>query len=313
MLLAHGEPLQSPLSPRLHPDVVVFVALLALAYWLALGPRRPADEPPATRRQIRFLAGAIVTLFVFSEWPVHDLAEGYLYSVHMVQHSVYTLVLPPLFILGTPPWLWRRLLPGSLMGAFRHLTRPWAAVLLFSAVTVATHLPAFVTAAVRSGPAHFGQHLALVLAAVVVWWPIVGPLPEAPRLTAPVHQVVYVFFQSLVPSIVGSSLLWATSVPYRVGRHHHGGGRGRAAAGLHGVRVPADRAAGAAVLDRWRGPPGPRQALISTGVPMGNTWASLVIPELLMRMQPLLTSVPRLDGSPVPCSPSTPVPPSPKE
>jgi putative membrane protein len=216
MLLAHGEPLQSPLSPRLHPDVVVFVALLALAYWLALGPRRPADEPPATRRQIRFLAGAIVTLFVFSEWPVHDLAEGYLYSVHMVQHSVYTLVLPPLFILGTPPWLWRRLLPGSLMGAFRHLTRPWAAVLLFSAVTVATHLPAFVTAAVRSGPAHFGQHLALVLAAVVVWWPIVGPLPEAPRLTAPVHQVVYVFFQSLVPSIVGSSLLWATSVPYRV-------------------------------------------------------------------------------------------------
>jgi putative membrane protein len=216
MLLAHGEPLQSPLSPRLHPDVVVFVALLALAYWLALGPRRPADEPPATRRQIRFLAGAIVTLFVFSEWPVHDLAEGYLYSVHMVQHSVYTLVLPPLFILGTPPWLWRRLLPGSLMGAFRHLTRPWAAVLLFSAVTVATHLPAFVTAAVRSGPAHFGQHLALVLAAVVVWWPLVGPLPEAPRLTAPVHQVVYVFFQSLVPSIVGSSLLWATSVPYRV-------------------------------------------------------------------------------------------------
>jgi putative membrane protein len=216
MLLAHGEPLQSPLSPRLHPDVVVFVALLALAYWLALGPRRPADEPPATRRQIRFLAGAIVTLFVFSEWPVHDLAEGYLYSVHMVQHSVYTLVLPPLFILGTPPWLWRRLLPGSLMGAFRHLARPWAAVLLFSAVTVATHLPAFVTAAVRSGPAHFGQHLALVLAAVVVWWPIVGPLPEAPRLTAPVHQVVYVFFQSLVPSIVGSSLLWATSVPYRV-------------------------------------------------------------------------------------------------
>ena len=216
MLLAHGEPLRSPLSPHLHPDVVAFVALLALAYWLALGRFRPAERGPATRRQVRFLAGGLVTLFVFSEWPVHDLAEGYLYSVHMVQHSVYTLVLPPLFILGTPPWLWRRLLPGRLMGAFRRLTRPWAAVLLFSAVTVATHLPAFVTAAVRSGPAHFGQHLALVLAAVVVWWPLVGPLPEAPRLTAPVHQLVYVFFQSLVPSIVGSSLLWATAVPYRV-------------------------------------------------------------------------------------------------
>jgi putative membrane protein len=90
------------------------------------------------------------------------------------------------------------------------------AVTLFSAVTVATHLPVMVTAAVRSGPAHFGQHLALVLAALVVWWPLLGPLPEAPRLSAPVHQLVYVFAQTLVPSVVGSSLVWARAVPYRV-------------------------------------------------------------------------------------------------
>jgi putative membrane protein len=102
------------------------------------------------------------------------------------------------------------------MPAFRRLVRPWAAVTLFSAVTVATHLPVFVTAAVHSEPAHFGQHLALVLAAVVLWWPLLGPLPETPRLSAPVHQMVYVFFQSLVPSVVGSTLIWAHTVPYRV-------------------------------------------------------------------------------------------------
>ncbi|MGH9266213.1 MAG: cytochrome c oxidase assembly protein [Acidimicrobiales bacterium] len=219
MMLAHGDPTASPLTPHLHPDVVAFVAVLVLAYWLALtrlGPRvLPPGEPAWSRRQAGFLVAGIAALWAFSDWPVHDLAEGYLYSVHMLQHSVYTLVLPPLFILGTPPWLWRWLL-RPVMGLFRQLVRPWAAVLVFSAVTVATHLPSFVTAAVRSGPAHFAQHTALVLASVLVWWPLLGPLPEAPRLSAPVHQMVYVFAQSLVPSVVGSSLIWAQGVPYRV-------------------------------------------------------------------------------------------------
>jgi len=219
MILAHSDLTTSPLTPHLHPDVMALVAVVAVAYWLALtrlGPRMvPDDERPYTRRQARLLAASVATLWVFSDWPVHDLAEGYLYSVHMLQHSVYTLVVPPLFILGTPPWLWRRLLRG-VMGAFRPLVRPWVAVTVFSAVAVATHLPPFVTAAVRSGPAHLGQHAALVLAAVVVWWPLLGPLPEAPRLAAPVHRLVYVFSQSLVPSVVGSSLIWARAVPYRV-------------------------------------------------------------------------------------------------
>ena len=219
MILAHGDPASSPLAPHLHPDVVAFVVVLGLAYWLALtrlGPRHlPAGEPVCTRRQARLLIAGVSALWAFSDWPVHDLAEGYLYSVHMVQHSVYALVLPPLFILGTPPWLWRVIL-RPVMGIFRQLARPAVAVMLFSAVTVATHLPTFVTAAVRSGPAHLGQHTALVLVSVLVWWPLLSPLSEAPRLSAPVHQMVYVFFQSLAPSVVGSFLIWAQAVPYRV-------------------------------------------------------------------------------------------------
>ena len=215
-MLAHGEPGQWPLDPHLHPDVLVVVALVAAGYWLALGrlgPRRGA--PPATRREVLLLAAGVATLFVFSEWPVHDLAEGYLYSVHMVQHSAYTLLLPPLFILGTPGWLWRLML-RPVMGAFRALIRPVPAVSIFSVVTVITHLPPVVTASVRSAPAHLGLHVLLVVAAVLMWWPLLGPLPEAPRLTAPVHRMLYVFGQSLVPSVVGSALIWTTAVPYRV-------------------------------------------------------------------------------------------------
>lgn len=218
MMLAHSGS-DSPLSPHLHPDVVAVVALVALSYRLALtrlGPRRvPPDQQPYTRRQATLLTVGVVVLWLFSDWPIHDLSEGYLYSVHMIQHSVYTLALPPLFILGTPPWLWRWLL-GPVLGLFRQLVRPAVAVILFSAVTVLTHLPVSVTAAVRSGPAHVAQHAALVLAGVAVWWPLLSPLPELARLAAPAPRVVYLFSQMLVPSMIGSALIWARAVPYRV-------------------------------------------------------------------------------------------------
>jgi putative membrane protein len=218
-MLAHGDPRDWPLDFHLHPDVLVVVALVSMGYWLALrrlGPRlAPPGTAPYSRRQVGLLGAGVATLLVFSEWPVHDLAEGYLYSVHMIQHSAYTLLLPPLFILGTPAWLWRWLL-SPVMGAFRALTRPLWAVSIFSVVTVVSHLPPVVTAAVRSGPAHFGLHVLMVVTAVLVWWPLLGPLPEAPRLTAPVHRMLYIFGQSLVPSMVGSALIWTTTVPYRV-------------------------------------------------------------------------------------------------
>ncbi len=93
------------------------------------------------------------------------------------------------------------------MPLLRLLVRPWVAVAVFSAVTVATHLPAFVTAAVRSGPAHLGQHLALVPVSVAVRDEL---RPES------AHHMVFVFFQSLVPSVAGASLIWADAPPYRV-------------------------------------------------------------------------------------------------
>jgi len=219
VILAHGDPAAWPLDFHLHPDVIAVMTLVALAYWLALtrlGPRLAGDgEPPYRRRHVWLLAAGVATLFVFSEWPVHDLAEGYLYSVHMLQHSAYTLLAPPLFILGTPAWLWRWLL-RPVMGAFRALTRPLPAVSIFSVVTVVTHLPPVVTASVRSGPVHFSLHVVLVVTAVIMWWPLLSPLPEAPRLAAPVHRMLYIFGQSFVPSMVGSALIWTTAVPYRI-------------------------------------------------------------------------------------------------
>jgi putative membrane protein len=112
-------------------------------------------------------------LLLGADWPVHDLAERYLYSVHMVQHMLFSLVVPPLLLMGTPGWLARELLRAPrVFAVVRRLARPVPATIAFNAVLVTTHWPAFVDFTLRSEPAHFGAHAVLFTAALLLWCPV---------------------------------------------------------------------------------------------------------------------------------------------
>ena len=69
-------------------------------------------------------------LWLGADWPVHDLAERYLYFMHMTQHLLFTLVAAPILIAGMPPWMLRTLLaPRPVRRVFAFMTRPFVALL----------------------------------------------------------------------------------------------------------------------------------------------------------------------------------------
>ncbi len=158
----------------------------------------------------------MLALWAGADWPIHDLAEGYLYSIHMVQHMLFSWIAPPLLIAGMPVWMLRAVLkPRSVRGLVRFLTRPVMALVVFNAVLLFTHWPAVVDLAVRSQITHFGLHLLLFSASLVMWWPVMSPLPEMPSL-APPAQMMYLFLQSLAPTIPASFLTFGSKVLSRV-------------------------------------------------------------------------------------------------
>lgn len=201
-----------------HPEVWLLLSSLQLGYLYAVkvwGPRLvPAYEFPATRRQrLSFFLG-VASLWVASDWPVHDVAEGSLYSVHMVQHLIFALVAPPLLLMGTPGWLARALLrPRWLLAAARRITRPLPALVIFNGVVVLTHWPALVNFIVRNHEFHFFSHLALFGAALIMWTPVTSPLLELPRLSYP-GRMFYLFLQSIVPTVPASFLTFSSSPLY---------------------------------------------------------------------------------------------------
>src|SRR3954447_5668422 len=99
-----------------HPEVWALIVGLALLYRYAIrriGPQatRPG-ETIVTKGQVAWFSAGLLLLWLASDWPMHDIAEQWLYSIHMAQHLLLSLVIPPMLLLGTPTWL-ARMIVGS--------------------------------------------------------------------------------------------------------------------------------------------------------------------------------------------------------
>lgn len=217
MLFAH-ESAAEVSTWQAHPDVWLMVALLTAGYVGALrylGPSRvPDGEPVATGRQKAFFLAGVATLWLGSDWPMHELSEGYLFSAHMVQHTLFSLVAPPLLLIGMPRWLLRSMVGGPrAVKVAKVFTRPLIGLLLFNTVIVVTHWPMLVDLSLTSELVHFLLHSVLFVSATIMWWPVVDPLPELSRLSEP-GKMLYLFLQSIVPTVPASFLTFADNPIY---------------------------------------------------------------------------------------------------
>jgi putative membrane protein len=202
-----------------HPDVWLLVVGLAAGYAFLVrrvGPRLVHPiERAVTRRQVGFFAAGLAVIWVAADWPIHDVAEGYLYSAHMVQHLLLTLVAPPLLMVGMPAWMLRVILGRRGLQIAKFLTRPLIALVAFNAMIAVSHIPGVVQLAATSEPFHFGAHVLLVGTAFMMWSPVLNPLIELPKLSYP-SRMLYLFLQSLVPTVPASFLTFGHTVLYHV-------------------------------------------------------------------------------------------------
>ena len=196
---------------HLHVDVWLVIGSLGAAYWY-LGtrvlPRLRQTATPSKREQAFFYTG-LVLLLIVSNWPMHDLAEGSLYWVHMTNHLVMTLVVPPLLLLGL-----NRRMSDLLFGHHRVLpwlrpvARPGAAFAIFNVGMIASHWPDAVALSLRNELAHFLIHAFLFLSAILMWIPVVSRSTVVPQLRPPT-RMVYLFLNSILPTFPASFLTFS--------------------------------------------------------------------------------------------------------
>ena len=211
-------------SPPLTINVAILLTtLLYVRGWISLRGTSPGLFP--VKRLVAFLAG-MLSLWIAIGSPLSAFDEASL-TVHMVQHILLMLVVPPLVLLGAPSlpllhglpqWFVRTTLgpvlrwrPVRDLGTF--LTHPIVCWILASVALVAWHVPPAFDLALRSDFWHEIEHACFLSTSILFWWPVVQPFPSEarwPRWSIP----LYLFFGMLPGSGLGAFLAFCDRTLY---------------------------------------------------------------------------------------------------
>jgi len=197
------------------PSVVIGLAALGGAYLAATLWRSRIDgDARVEPLKVAAFAAGLGVLFAALTGPIHDLSDYYLFSAHMIQHMLLVFAMPPLFLYGTP---------GFMLGPFcrharvqrlgRSLTRPMAAFAAFNLILVAWHLPPLYNLAMARHPVHIVEHLMIMAASVILWWPVLSPVAQIPRAPYPL-QLLYLFIVGLPMVMVAIFIAMADTLLY---------------------------------------------------------------------------------------------------
>jgi cytochrome c oxidase assembly factor CtaG len=144
--------------------------------------------------RLAWFAAALGVFLLTLTSPLATLADGYLFSAHMVQHILLLLAVPALVLLSLPPSrslaLRSPVLDHPLLGLASGIGAMWL-----------WHLPALCDAAESSGLVKAVQTVSLLALGGLFWRQILAPREEE-RLSPPL-AVLYLFGTCAACSVLG--------------------------------------------------------------------------------------------------------------
>ena len=211
-------------SPPIALDIALLLtSAIYLRGWLSL--RRSSSSIFSVWRLSAFFAAMFFLWFAIGS-PLSAFDEASL-TVHMVQHILLMLVVPPLVLLGAPavpllhglPQFFVRFFVGPVfrwppLHRFGKLiTHPAFCWISAAVALIAWHVPAAFELALRSDFWHEVEHLCFLSTSILFWWPVIQPFPSAVRW----HRwsiPIYLFIGMFPGGALGAFLVFCDRVLY---------------------------------------------------------------------------------------------------
>jgi putative membrane protein len=210
-------------SPAALDVTISLTVLVYLRGWHLL--RNSSRNLISAWRLVAFLSG-MFALWIAIGSPLSAFDEISL-TVHMIQHILLMLVVPPLVLLGSPilpflhglPQLLVRKVLGPLFRSTqvqflgRFLTHPLVCWTLAAVALIAWHVPSAFELALRSDFWHDVEHICFLATSFLFWWPVVRPYPaeaQWPRWIIP----IYLFLGMFPSGVLGALLTFGDRVLY---------------------------------------------------------------------------------------------------
>jgi putative membrane protein len=116
--------------------------------------------------------------------------------------------------MGIPGWMIRPALSSRIVARLSAPFRSAAVCFaVFNVVLIGWHLPPLYNLAMAYHNVHILQHLLLLVASVIMWWPVLSPMAEFPRLPYP-GQMLYLFVMTIPMSVLSVAIVYSGTLLY---------------------------------------------------------------------------------------------------
>lgn len=208
------------LSTVWHLNAVPILSLIVVAglYVIGVTSLTARGDKWPIGRTCAFLGGLFVGAYATAGWVA--AYDGYLFSAHMAQHMLLTMVMPVLLALGAPITLALRTLPAAPRTLLLKLlqsrvakifSNPLVGFALFVATPFTFYFSGLYLYTLEHPWAHDLAHLHFVVVGCIFFWPLVGvdPLPHRP----PHWARVFVLFLALpFHAFLGLAIMSGTTI-----------------------------------------------------------------------------------------------------
>jgi putative membrane protein len=193
-----------------NPAVLAACAGMIAAYQWAVGLRFSGKTAA--------WLGAVLLILLALVSPL-DALSVYLFSVHMARHIVFVLVIPALLLLGLPAERVERWLrhPAAAR-AKRVVGKPALTWMAGIGAMTLWHVPAVFHAAAAHPALHMLEHLSLLMAGALFWWPLLSPVPRC-RIQPVPQGIAYLASACLACTAMGVLITFAPATLYSAYAH----------------------------------------------------------------------------------------------
>lgn len=163
-----------------------------------------------TWRTITFLL-AIIVLLVALFIPMNIFGMNFMFTVHMIQHLLLSLIAPPLFLLSIPPQRIRQLLDRhqNVKRSLMLVTLPVVASLLFNGNIWLWHAPGLFQVMMANEALHIITDLLYLLTGCIFWWPLLNPDQNEKRVLPLGGLLAYLFFSDMPMMLIGAGMTFS--------------------------------------------------------------------------------------------------------
>lgn len=191
-------PLRLLTEGSLDPVVLIGLVLAAGLYLWGVRRLRARGDHWGIGRTVAWLLGGLGSIALVTLTGVAGYDDT-LFSVHMIQHMVLSMVAPVFLAIGAPVTLALRTLPrggrrvllGVLhSGVVRVLTFPLIPFLLFVGTPFALYFTGWYPATLDNGGLHEAMHVHFLLVGCLFFWPLVGLDPIPGKVSHPMRLLI---------------------------------------------------------------------------------------------------------------------------